>query len=297
MKNALIALLVAAVSLASSSAAAAKVEDRVTALEHKVITMQNTRLANDQEVASSVARLNAMQDDFASLKGDVDANKYFINSRSDELSRQMQSLENRLQAIEDRLALFSTQLSKALSKLAPEVAGEGEMYQKGLDLVSTANYLEAASTFSSFMQKYPKSSFVPSAMFWIADCYYSAGDHRRAIKEFQAFVEKYSRSDKVPEAILKQGNSFYALNMYDESRAFYDKVLASYPKSAAAAQARERIDRMQRRKTEAQAAPAGASLGSYPEQTLEQKMRRNSAPPSDLAPEKQKSYRKPPGDF
>jgi len=278
-------------------AGAAKVDDRVTALEAKVNTMQNTRLANDQEVASALAKLSAMTDEFSSLKGGIDANKFYISSRTDELTKQMQSLENRLQAIEDRLTIFSTQLSKALGKVAPEVAGEGDMYQKALDLAASANYLEAASTFSSFLQKYPKSNFVPNATFWIADCYYSAGDHKRAVKEFQAFVEKYGRSDKVPEAILKQGNSFYTLGMFDESRAFYDKVIQSYPGSAAAAQARERIDRMEKRKAEAAAQPTGQRLDSYPAQTLEQQMRGTSTPPADLAPEKKGTYRPPVREF
>lgn len=297
MKRLMVLSVLMALTVLSLDAGAAKVDDRVTALEHKVSTMQNTRLANDQEVASAVARLSAIQDEFATLKGGLDANKFYISSRTDEIAKQIQSLENRLQAMEDRMAVFSTQLSKALSKLAPDVADEGEMYQKALDLAASANYLEAASTFSSFIQKYPKSNFVPNATFWIAECYYSAGDHRRSVKEFQAFVEKYDRNEKVPEAILKQGNSFYTLGMYEEARAFYDKVLASYPASASAAQAKERIKRMEKRKSEAAAAPAGGGMDSYPARTLEQQIQGQRTPPVDLAPEKSKVSKPHPGDF
>ena len=297
MKIALMIAAVMSMMLTAFDADAARPEERISMLEHKVTAMQNTRLANNQEVASALARVGAMQDEFATLQGGIAANKHFIGSRYDDLSRQLTSLDNRIQAIEDRMALFSEQLSKALGKVAPKVAGEGDLYQKGLDLVATANYLEAASTFSSFIKKYPKSNFVPKAKFWIAECYYSSGDHRRAIKEFQAFIEKYRRSDRVPEAILKQGNSFYAMGMYEEARAFYDKVLQSHRSSSAAAQARERIDRMEKRKADAQAAPSG-DMSSYPTQTLEQRMHPQSDP-IDLAPEKKKrkTYRTPAGDF
>jgi len=298
MKIKTVLIAVAIALICSSSADAADMEGRLTSLEMRVQAMQNTRLANNQEVASAVAQVSAMQSEFGALKGGIEANRHFIGSRYDELTRQLQGLDNRIQAIEDRMMLFSGQLSKALSKLAPDVAGEGDLYQKGLDLVATANYLEAASTFSSFIKKYPKSSFVPKASFWIPECYYSAGDHRRAIKEFQTFIEKYRRSDKIPEAIYKQGESFYALGMPEEAKAFYGKVIQSYPSSSVAAQARDRIDRINKRKAEAAATPGGQSPGSYPTQTLEQRLRSQS-PPVDLAPEKKerKPYRTPTGDF
>jgi len=281
------------------SASADRGEERVKALELKVAAMEETRLVNNQAVASTLARVQAMQEEFAGIRGGIEANRHFIGTRYDDLAKQLTGMDNRIQAIEDRLMLFSGQLSKALQKIAPEVAGETDMYQKALDLVATANYLEAASIFSKFIGKYPKSEFVPKAMFWIADCYHSSGDHRRAIKEFQTYIDKHKRSNKVPEAILKQGNSFYALGMEEEARAFYDKVLQSYPSSSAASQARERISRIEKRKAEAAAMPEGTAPGSYPAQTLEQRMKTRSESPQDLAPEKgpRNPSRTRPGEF
>jgi len=128
---------------------------------------------------------------------------------------------------------------------------------------------------------------VASATYWIAECFNSMRDYQRAIKEYQNFIQKFPRDQNVAEAILKQGNGFYELGMVDDARTFYDKVISTYPKSSAAAQAQAQIAKIEKRKAGVVPPPPGAGLGSYPAETLEQKMQRSSGAPSDLAPETQ----------
>ncbi len=259
------------ITLASFAPPALAADDsaRVRALEQKVTTMEKTRMSNNAQIATALSQFGALQDEFGGLKGQIETNKHLINSQSQDLSKRLTALDHRISSIEDRLQIFSTQLSKALGKVAPEAAAEGDLYQKGLDQVSASKYLEAAATFESFLKKYPKSNFAANARFWIAECFYSMRDYQRAIKEYQNFIEKYPRSEKVPECIVKQGNSFYELGMMEEARAFYDQVTAKYSQSAAASEARERIARIEAKKN--QTAGAGQqNLGSYPEQTIQQ---------------------------
>jgi tol-pal system protein YbgF len=273
--------------VAVSSAAYAKSGDdaRVQALEQKVAGMQKTSMSNNQQVASALSRFGALQDEFAQLKGQIETNTHLVNTHYTDLGKRLSDLDHRIQSIEDRLSIFSAQLSKALGKVAPDAAAEGDLYQKGLDLIASSQYLEAASTFETFVRKYPKSEFVASAKLWIAECFYSMRDYQRAIQEFQKFIEKYPRHEKIPESILKQGNSFYELGMFNEARAFYEQVLSSYPNSAVAVQAKERIGRIERKNNQTGAAQQGAGIGSYPTETLEQKLQKQAAPAE--SPEKQ----------
>lgn len=260
--------LVALAGLVAPSQAADS-DKRLQALENQVTVMEKTRSTNNQQIASALSRFGTLQDEFTSLKGDIQTNKHLISSQYQDLTKRLVDMDHRIQSIEDRMSIFATQLSLALGKIAPATAAEGDLYQKGLDQVSNSRYLEAAATFETFIKKYPKSKFVQNAKFWIAECFYSMRDYQRAIKEYQNYVEKYPRSDKVAEAILKQGNSFYELGMMDEATAFYDKVAVTYATSPAAAEAKERLARIQNKKTQSTHQP-GAAPGTYPTQTLQQ---------------------------
>lgn len=275
---------------AASGAMAAAIDDRVANLERQIGAMQATRNTNNQETASALARFDAMQAEFVTVKGQAEASQHLIRSGNAEMMKRMTELENRIQAIEDRMAIFSSQLTKALGTVAPQAAAEGELYQKGLDLASSSKYLEAAAAFQAFLNKYPQSTFAPSARFWIAECFYSTRDYQRAIKEFQAYLDKYPRDEKVAEAVFKQGNSFYELGMLEEAKVFFEKVISSYGRSSFASQAQDRLARIQKRQSGAAApggAPAGGEFGSYPSQTLEQRMQQQRATdvPPDLAPQ------------
>lgn len=268
-----LAIAAATISLFAANAAQANPDDaRVKALEQKVDAIQDTYLRNNQQIASSLARSHAIESEFTQLKGQIETNKHLIEQQHGDLLRQITGLDHRIQAIEDRMAIFSSQLSKALGTVSPDVAKEGELYQKGLDLVDKAKYLEAAAVFQKFLKQYPKSQFVPNARYWIGECTYSVRDLQQSIKAFQTFVEKHPRNPKVPEAILRQGDAFNELGMPDEARAFYQKVIQSYPKNAAAERARAKIKRLDERKAAAAGTPPG--LGSYPNETLDQRRQR-----------------------
>jgi len=268
MRTMTIILVVGAI-LTASGAALADDTARVRQLEQKVGVMEKTRMSNNAQIASALSQFGALQDEFGSLKGEIQTNKHLINSQYQDIGKRITDLDHRIQSIEDRMQIFSTQLSKALGKVSPEAAAEGDLYQKGLDQVTAARYLEAAASFESFVRKYPKSKFAESARFWIAECFYSMRDYQRAIKEYQKFIEQYSRSPKVPEAVVKQGHSFYELGMMDEAKAFYDQVVAKYPSSSAASEARERIARIESKQSQA-SNQGKTSPGSYPTQTIQQ---------------------------
>ena len=269
MRNIITILMIGVVLTAAGQALAADDAARTRALEQKVSAMERTRMTNNAQIASALSQFGALQDEFGSLKGQIQTNEHLINSQYKDIGKRVTELDHRIQSIEDRMQIFSTQLSKALGKVSPAAAAEGDLYQKGLDQVAAARYLEAASSFESFVRKYPKSKFAPTAKFWIAECFYSMRDYQRAIKEYQKFIDKYRRSPKVPEAMTKQGNAFYELGMMDEAKLFYDQVVAKYPSSSAASEARERIARIQNKKSQANN-KGGGSPGSYPTQTIQQ---------------------------
>lgn len=293
------AILFFAVCSFAASSAAKTPDDKIADLERQISALQKTYLTNNQETASAVSQIGAFQGEFNSIKGEVEETSHQLRTQHEETMRLISDIQARLQAIEDRMGMFSSQITSAIGKVSPAAGAEAELYQKGLDLTNESKYLEAASTFEAFIQKYPKSQFVGSARFWVADCFYSSRDYKRAIREYQNFVEKNPRDQKVPEALLKQGNSFYELGLYDEAKAFYDKVATAYPSSKEAAQAKSKLSKISARKDSASKTGATpdsmapeARGPSYPTETIEQQRQKMSGAPEPL-PAKPAAPKKP----
>ncbi|MBT3182476.1 MAG: tol-pal system protein YbgF [Deltaproteobacteria bacterium] len=274
MRRILSLSLIAATVMVASLAHAKSSDDRIRDLEHQLTNLQRTYMSNNQSTASAIAGAQAVREEWNILKGQVDANRHLIKSENEGLMRVMSGLDHRITAIEDRMAIFSSQLSKALSTVAPQAAEEGDLYQKGLDLVNKSKYLEAASTFQKFIKKYKKSPFAASAMMWVGECYYSMRDNQRAIKEYQKFIERYPRDKNIPTAIFKQGSAFFNLGLIDEATAFYQKVIQSYPSSSAASLAKAKLSSIKERKQKKSASKSNNDLGSYPAETVQQRNQR-----------------------
>lgn len=283
MRTITVAVAVTALLCVSSFAQAKPVDERVDQLEKKIEGLQNTYMNNNADTASAIAKAQSVGQEFDILKGQVEANRHIIESQRDDLTRSIESLDRRLQAVEDRLDIFASQLSQALSKVAPKEAAEGDQYQASLKLADDGKYLEAAAGFQSFLQKYPKSPFAANATKWIAECFYSLRDFQRAIKEYQTFIDKFPQDTLVADAVLKQGNSFFELGMANEAQAFYEKIVSKYPSSQAAAQAKSKLAQMKGQKPAGGAGAVSSGLGDYPAETIEQRNQRTTpiAQPQD----------------
>lgn len=284
-------------------------EDRIAALERQIADLQKTYMANNQDVASSLARVQAIQSEFTAVQGQAEAAQAQLKALREEIMRLVQDLQQRVQSLEERMRILSTGQPRGDLETGPRLSAEALAYQKALDQADGGGWLEAAAAFESFLQQFPKSKFAPNARYWVAECFYSSRDYKRAIKEFQGYIEKYPRDAKVPDAIFKQGSSFYELGLYDESRAFFEKVLSAYPKSDVAAKAKAKLARVEDHKGKAQtpqaAAPAkygapeahappgggdlppvvGSGLGTYPTETIEQQRQKmRGGPPVPETP-------------
>ncbi|OVE82780.1 hypothetical protein BVY03_00085, partial [bacterium K02(2017)] len=73
---------------------------------------------------------------------------------------------------------------------------------------------------------------------------YQQSDYPMAIKQYQKLLSKNPRSAKAATALYRQGVSFYHLNSFDDAKAFFTKVIRSYPRSIEAIQASSQIKRI-----------------------------------------------------
>jgi len=233
---------------------AARGED-VAQLKQEVDNLVATNQKNYQDVAQAMNSLAEVQQEFRSIKGQLDSSQYVMK----ESDRVYQDLDQRVSALEDRIGQMHNLLKDINLKLSttpapgvPKAPGSASVnpneiqeFQSLLNIANARDYRNAASGFMGFLKKYPNSEYAGSAQYWVGECFYSLGDYAKAISEFQTLSQKFPTHPRVKEGVYKQGMSFMKLNKTEEAKLFFQKVIATYPDSAEAFQAKGRLARLE----------------------------------------------------
>jgi tol-pal system protein YbgF len=214
------------------------------ALSERVQTLERTSEKNNQDVAQAMNLLTQIQQEFQSIRGQVDASHY-LDQENDRVYR---DLDLRVSSLEDKIdqiqRLFKEMVDNQKGGQAvktPASAKEYDDFQNLLLMVNSRDYRGAASGFLGFLKKYPNSPYAAQARYWTGESFYSMGDYARSIQEFQQLAQDFPQDPRVKEAIFKQGLAFSRLQKNTEAKLFFQKVMATYPNTAEAAKAQSRL--------------------------------------------------------
>lgn len=254
-------------------ASTAPVDKKVDDIEKKLTQLEQTYLKNNAQVASGLLKVDSFESRMTEVQGEQQASQHLLQRTQNEIGDRLSEIEHRISVIEDRFEIFMNQMSRALKKVNPAISQEGELYQDGLDKVSKAEYMDAVATFQTFLKKHPDSPFVPSAQYWIGECYYSLRDWQKAIKQLQDFVTKYPKDEKASAAVLKQGLSFLKLNMPEEAKVFFNHLISKYPEAVEVKEAKEKLELIASGRA-VKDSKAEVTQTSYPEKTIQEQKAR-----------------------
>jgi tetratricopeptide (TPR) repeat protein len=120
----------------------------------------------------------------------------------------------------------------------PHTAG---YYVLGNILFSQKEYREAHKNLVRYAEKAPKTTLAPLALLKAAIALEEANDLKGALEVYKRLEDKYGDSI-IADQILYNAGRVYAKNRdLVNSRNYYNKVIASFPESAFAEEARKRL--------------------------------------------------------
>jgi len=105
---------------------------------------------------------------------------------------------------------------------------EQQAYDEAFAALRATRYADAAEGFSSFLSRWPDSSYAPNAQYWMAETYYVTRDFRTALGFFNELLERYPNSSKQGDALLKIGFSHFELQQWNEARAALEQVRSEF---------------------------------------------------------------------
>jgi tol-pal system protein YbgF len=272
-KPATILLLLASLAVLEAQPALAQKKDTLL-LMRQLDTMQQTitniQRALDTQTAVLKTLVEQTNDNVSSMKAQVEElrkatqqNLASSNARFDSMTSQIQNLSESLEEAKARLAKLSDQVAQTQNIIqtlnAPPAMGPGgpangtnppavpdadTLYKSGLSSYNGGQYQLAVQSFQEFLQYYGDSELASNAQFYIAECYYSQGDYKKAVEEYNKCIEQYPKGNKVAAAQLKKGYALLALDKQSAGIRELRSLIQRFPSSREADLARQRLKKL-----------------------------------------------------
>lgn len=122
------------------------------------------------------------------------------------------------------------------------------MFEASFDDYSAGRWDLAIQGFQGFLQAFPRQPQAADAQYNIGMSYYSQGKWAEARDAFQKVISDYpQQADRVADAHYKLGQTFERLNQVDNAKRAYETLVQKYPNAFTASQARQALDRLNRR--------------------------------------------------
>ena len=230
-----------------SSVGSGSVEDRVTQLER----ISN---AHSQLLTQLQQQLSDSQNDIDTLRGQIQENQYQLNQiieRQKSIMLQIDSLGsgNASANAGGNPASAAATPDATATTTAPAAAVQGNDangdYNAAIALVrDSSRQDEAITAFQNFVKKYPDSTYVPNANYWLGQLNFNKGKKDDATFYFASVVKNYPKSPKAPDAMLKVGIIMQDKGDTAKAKAVYQQVVKQYPGSEGAKLAQKRLSGM-----------------------------------------------------
>ncbi len=218
----------------------------------KLVETQSELLRKSTEDTAQLRRaLLDMQNQIEGLKGELARS----NGQREQFGRDLSDLQRELKDLAQRQQELARGVEERVSQLEPiklSVDGreimvepaERRAYDKALEQFRTGDFTAAQSGFLSLISRFPKSGYLPSALFWLGNTQYATRDYKEAITNFRIMLKAAPEHVRAPEALLSIANCQVELKDVNGARKTLDELGKTYPQSEAAKAGKERLARL-----------------------------------------------------
>jgi tol-pal system protein YbgF len=200
------------------------------------------------------ARLQVVEGKLAEQENQLNQLSRSGNPEQAQMRDRLLALERNLAATQERLARFEGGLPSQPARVEPapavppirEIAPPqpapktgGDPFQEGMTLYKQKSLGPARDKFQQFLKDHPKGDKAIEVRYYLADSLLQDKKYDEAIVEFNKVVEGNPKSSFAPPALLKQAQAFKAQGKSKIANLVLEKLIADYPKSPEAVQARK----------------------------------------------------------
>jgi tol-pal system protein YbgF len=240
-------------------------QTQVQALQDQLARLQQS---NDERFGAMRSLLEQNTDTVNRVANSLDAISHSLQtsttdqgSKVDQVSAQVQSLHDSVDELKARMAKVSKQLDDMAAaqqnlQAAPQQQ-QGQpgtpqqpqaqapppdvLYNNALSDYNGAKYNLATQEFSDYIKYYANTDLAGNAQYYIADIEYRQGNYQQAVQDYDKVLEQFPSGNKASASQLKKAYALLNLNQRDAGVRELRALIARYPRSLEAQQARERL--------------------------------------------------------
>lgn len=207
-------------------------------------------------VEQSTDNVNKMGSSVRALEQTLQRQQTESGTNLGELSTQIQGLHDSIDELKVRLANVTQKLEamEAARQEIPSTTATGApppqappadvLYNNALRDYNAGRYDVAMQNFQDYLKFYPTEDMAGNAQFYVGDIYYRQGQFQQAVQEYDKVLERHAGGNKNPAAQLKKAYALIELNQRDAAVRELNSLIARYPRSQEATQARDRLRRL-----------------------------------------------------
>ncbi|MEW5790949.1 MAG: tol-pal system protein YbgF [Pseudomonadota bacterium] len=233
-----------------------------------------------QALENLTMQMQKLQEQIRELQGQIEVQQHKAEESRQLLGKQMEALDRRVTLLEDKSApapaaaeatapvppAAATSLEKrpglvvtppppsfpASAQVAPAqpaaVADNGDVqaYDSAFNLLKQGKYGPAVDAFAAFIKKYPGSSRLPNAYYWMGEAQYVLGRSDAALKSLQVVDMRFPTSEKAADALYRRAGIYEDSKQWSMAKGLYNQVITRYPSSRAAQQARQKLEQLKK---------------------------------------------------
>jgi tol-pal system protein YbgF len=214
-----------------------KVQDTQLRLEDETQRASDDSAQLRRSLIDMQNQLDAARADIAKLRGQ---NEQMARDVS-EVQRQQ---KDAVQSVDERLRKFEPARVSIDGREFLADPSEKRDFEAAMAVFRKGEFGPAQLAFVDFLNRYPKTGYRQSALFWLGNAQYATRDYKDAIASFRALVTTGGDHLRMPEAVLAIANCQLEMKDSKGARKTLDDLIAHYPDTEAAQAAKDRLSRL-----------------------------------------------------
>jgi tol-pal system protein YbgF len=223
-----------------------KLSEEIDKLRQDVASLRGQLEVVSNEIANTQRRQKDFYADLDQRVRVLDQKYAAVEGRQQTLESKQSALESKLSALESRQA--ETKPAEATTSNSQSLADERLSEQKTYDLAlghfKSQDYRAAAAGFTDFLKRFPESSNLPQAYFWLGSSHYAMQDCVSAIPAFQTLITRFTSSQRTPDAMLSMAECQSDMKDKTAARQTLNNLIKRFPNSAAAKTGKGRLSEL-----------------------------------------------------
>jgi tol-pal system protein YbgF len=204
-------------------------------------------------IEQSTDNMNKLNQNVENLTKTIEQQSGDNGGKIDQVSSQIQALHDSVDELKARLNKIQQQLdqmNQQQQNLQPQQPSAAQappadiLYQNAQRDLAANKLSVADGEFRDFVKYYPDHELAGNAQYYIGDIEYRQGNFQAAAQDYDKVLEQYPGGNKAAAAQLKKGYSLLELNQRDAGVRELNSLIARYPRSPEAAQARQRLTQL-----------------------------------------------------